>query len=304
MIYIDENITLRKWEMEDAEALADIANNYNIAKNLSNRYPYPYSLEDARKFIKNLSFQDPVPVFAIIYKGNIAGSFGFEFYNDIWEKNLEIGYWLAEEYWGKGIMTKTISSMINYAFQNFNINRIFAKVFGNNTASQRVCEKAGMKKEAVLEKAIYKNNEYYDDIIYSIQRNQDFKNYLDIFIKTKYYFLKNKNYYEIFLNQSNSGIDTQIQKDKGWALITAYNPLPKILSAQENIERNELLKNDLKKMNLSYSEAFSSLDNWKETGFLIKNITFDEACRLGKKYGQTAIIYSFKSKPAELVFIM
>ena len=304
MIYIDENILLRKWQKDDADALSIIANNYNIAKNLSNQYPYPYSLEDATRFIKEVSDLTPLSVFAIEYKGKLAGSFGYIFHKDIWKKNVELGYWLAEEYWGNGIMTKIINIMINYAFQNFNINRIFAKIFGNNIGSQKVCEKAGMKKEAVLEKTLYKNGKYYDEIIYSIQRNQPFKNYLDIFNKTKYYFSTNANSTEIFINKKNPKIASQIQENKGWALITAFNPLPDVLTEQENKKRNKLLQNDLENLNLSFYDAFSTLENWNEKGFLIKNSTLNEACKLGKKYGQVAIIYSFKNKPAELVFIM
>ena len=303
MVYIDENILLRRWQKTDAEVLTNIANNYNIAKNLSNQYPYPYSLKDARKFINEVCNLYPISVFAIVYNGRVAGS-GYIFHKDIWEKNIELGYWIAEEYWGKGIMTKIVNGMIDYAFQNFNINRIFAKVFGNNIGSQKVCEKAGMKKEAVLEKALFKNGKYYDEIIYSIQRNQPFKNYLDIFNKTKYYFSTNKGSTEIFINKKNPKIDSQIQDTKGWALLTAFNPLPEILIEKVNKKRNKLLKNDLINLNLSFYDAYSTLENWKEKGFLIKNLTLSEACELGKKYGQAAIIYSFKNNQAELVFLM
>ncbi|HHH54593.1 MAG TPA: GNAT family N-acetyltransferase [Bacteroidetes bacterium] len=304
MIYINEDIILRQWHHQDAELLAELANNFEIAKNLSDQYPYPYSLQNAKDYINHVLDLKPFSIFAIEYKGKLAGSFGYIFHKDIWKKNIELGYWLAQDYWGQGIMTNVVKNMIDFAFQNFDINRVIAKVFGSNYGSRKVCEKAGMIKEAVLKNSIYKNGKYFNEIIYSIQKNQPFYNYLDIFNKTKYYFYSNKEYIEINLYAKNPKIDSLLKNEEGWAFITAHNPLPEILSDQENEKRNKSLEKDIKKNNLSFLNCKNNLDDWEESGFLIKNIDLDQAINWGKKYKQKAIVYAKINKPAELIFIM
>ncbi|MDV7400217.1 GNAT family protein, partial [Arthrospira platensis SPKY1] len=77
--------------------------------------------------------------------------------------------WLAEPFWGRGIVTEAIKQVVDFAFNTYDINRIFARPFGTNIASQRVLEKAGFTLEARLEKTLYKNGEYLDELIYSVR---------------------------------------------------------------------------------------------------------------------------------------
>ncbi|HHH54893.1 MAG TPA: DUF3293 domain-containing protein [Bacteroidetes bacterium] len=140
--------------------------------------------------------------------------------------------------------------------------------------------------------------------MYSVQRNQPFYNYLDIFNKTKYYFYLNKEYIEINLYTKNPKIDSLLKDEEGWAFITAHNPLPQILSDQENEKRNKSLEEGIKNLNLSYLSCKNSLNDWEESGFLLKNIDLNQAINLGKKYKQKAIIHAKINKPAELIFIM
>jgi RimJ/RimL family protein N-acetyltransferase len=82
---------------------------------------------------------------------------------------MELGYWVAEPFWGKGIMTKAVLQMVDYGFKTFDITRIFARPFGTNIASQTVLEKAGFILEARLDKTLYKNGEFLDELIYAVR---------------------------------------------------------------------------------------------------------------------------------------
>ena len=165
------NFQLRPFSIEDIDSLVKFANNYNIAKNLTDAFPRPYSVEDGEAFIEMATQNYPRNIFAIEINGEASGAVGVHQQKDIYRKNLELGYWLAEPYWGKGIMTKAIVQMTDYAFKNFEVNRIYARPFGYNLASQRVLEKAGFVLEAKLEKTFFKNGELVDELIYAVRRN-------------------------------------------------------------------------------------------------------------------------------------
>lgn len=156
--------------MTDLPALVAHANNWNIAKNLTNGFPHPYHPEHGEVFI-NLAMQgNPVNIFAIEVEGNAAGAIGIHPQTDIHEKNAELGYWLAEPYWGQGIMTRAVRQMVDYAFQTFPVNRIFARPFGTNLASQRVLIKAGFTLEGSFAKTIWKKGEFIDELIYAVRK--------------------------------------------------------------------------------------------------------------------------------------
>jgi RimJ/RimL family protein N-acetyltransferase len=158
---------LRKWDDTDLDSLVKHANNLNVAKFLTNQFPHPYTQADGRKYFASISTDNPTKIFAIEVDGEAAGSIGIFPQSDIHEKNAELGYWLSEAYWGKGIMPRTILEMVNYGFETFDITRIFARPFSCNLASQRVLEKAGFVREATLKRALFKNGEYFDEIIYA-----------------------------------------------------------------------------------------------------------------------------------------
>lgn len=161
---------LRKWEVDDLHNLVEYANNYKIAKNLMNVFPHPYTIEDGIRFIETNSKQEPVQVFAIVIDNKACGAIGVFPQQDIMCKNAELGYWLAEPFWGKGIITKVITEMVDYAFKTWDINRVYARPFGSNIASQKALEKAGFKLEARLEKTIFKFGQLEDEYIYAIRR--------------------------------------------------------------------------------------------------------------------------------------
>lgn len=161
---------LRPWNLNDLKSLVKYANNTKIAENLTNKFPNPYSHENGESFIKMALKNDPIQIFAIEVNGKAAGEIGLHPETDIHIRNMELGYWLAELYWGKGIMTVAVKQMVDYGFKTFQIDRIFARPFGTNIGSQKVLEKAGFKLEAKFEKTLYKNGEYLDELIYAIRQ--------------------------------------------------------------------------------------------------------------------------------------
>ena len=163
-------ITLRSWNINDAEHLSLIANNKNIAKFMMNQFPHPYTLDNAKSFISMATQNEPRNILAIDLNGLAIGGIGIHLQHDVYEKNAELGYWLSEENWGKGYITQAIELMKNYVFNNFSINRIFAKPFGSNIASQRVLEKSAFLLEATLKTTIYKSGVYEDELIYAFRK--------------------------------------------------------------------------------------------------------------------------------------
>ncbi|HUH33328.1 MAG TPA: GNAT family protein [Daejeonella sp.] len=160
--------TLRGFRHGDETSLQENANNIAVSRNLRDSFPNPFSLNDAFDWISlNRSSRSPLNL-AITVNDQVVGGIGIVQQADIYRLNAEIGYWLGEAYWNKGIMTEAVKAMVNYSFANFKIIRIYAGVFDYNTASMRVLEKAGFQKEAVHRKAILKNGEIHDEHLFSI----------------------------------------------------------------------------------------------------------------------------------------
>lgn len=165
------SVTLRPWQPSDLDNLVSFANNPNIARYLTDAFPYPYTRATGEGFIAFANKGNPVHIFAIDVDGVAAGGIGVHPQHDIMRKNAELGYWLAEPFWGKGIITLAVTKMIDFAFTTYDITRLFARPFGNNPASMRVLQKAGFRLEAIIEKSIYKNGEFLDEHIYAIRRH-------------------------------------------------------------------------------------------------------------------------------------
>ncbi|MBI3519973.1 MAG: GNAT family N-acetyltransferase [Bacteroidetes bacterium] len=163
-------IVLRPWHLDDVTELVAMANNYNIAKYMADVFPHPYTLENGKTFIGFANSAPNSKIFAITMDDIIVGSIGLHLQTDILRKNAEIGYWLGEQYWGKGISTEAIRQIVHYGFKNLDIVRIFARIYGTNIASQKVIEKAGFKLEGKYEKTLFKNNQFLDELIYAIRK--------------------------------------------------------------------------------------------------------------------------------------
>jgi [ribosomal protein S5]-alanine N-acetyltransferase len=165
-----QGLTLRPWTLKDSASLAEFANNTKIAINLRDFFPSPYLEKDARKWIRIVKDLDPVLNFAIICDGAITGNIGLVTKENIYRKNLEIGYFIGEKFWGRGIATRAIMAVTDYAFTTFDIERVYAEVFAGNIASCRALEKAGFSLEARLKNYIFKNGVLLDGCIYSTLR--------------------------------------------------------------------------------------------------------------------------------------
>ena len=159
---------LRDWRRGDEEALVRHANNPKIVANLRDRFPHPYTLADAHWWISRCSAEDPIANFAIVVDNGPAGSIGLLPQEDIERRSVEIGYWLAELHWGRGIVTDAVRAVSEYTFANFDVCRIFATVFDSNLASTRVLEKAGYTCEGRLRKAATKDGQTLDLLMYAL----------------------------------------------------------------------------------------------------------------------------------------
>jgi RimJ/RimL family protein N-acetyltransferase len=159
---------LRPWKLDDLDRLVALANNPRIAGFMTNVFPHPYTAEDGRIFLQRVLQDDPSKILAVEVDGEIVGSVGIFPLTDIFCKNAEIGYWIGEPYWGRGIAVKAVQEICIYGTMTWNLHRLFARPFGSNLRSKRVLEKAGFDLEAHLKESIYKNGVYEDELIYSI----------------------------------------------------------------------------------------------------------------------------------------
>lgn len=166
------NFNLRPWSLNDLDSLVKYADNVNIAKFMTDQFPHPYHAENGRAFIEFASRGNPVNIMAIEVEGKASGGIGLHPQHDVYRKNAELGYWLAEPYWGQGIITSAIKQMVAYGFENFDIERIFARPFGSNPASQKVLQKAGFLQEARFKNTVYKNGSFDDELVFAIRRSQ------------------------------------------------------------------------------------------------------------------------------------
>lgn len=160
-------VLLRKWKRQDIEPLALLANNKKIADNLRDIFPHPYTLQNAQEWIGMNEKRDPSSNFAIEVDGELAGSCGMVILEDVYRHSAEIGYWIAEPFWGKGIATDAIRLLLEKISSEFPaIIRVSAEIFENNKASMRVLEKNGFHLEAIRKRAVIKNDMIMDDHIW------------------------------------------------------------------------------------------------------------------------------------------
>jgi RimJ/RimL family protein N-acetyltransferase len=162
---------LRPWAITDLASLVKHANNWNVAKNMTDKFPFPYSEAAGRGFIAFATQGDPVHIFAIEVGGQAVGGIGIHPQDDIHRRNAELGYWLAEPFWGQGISSAAIGQAVDFAFQTYDIDRVFARPFGTNIGSQRVLEKNGFVLEGRFEKVLVKDGELLDELVYAIRRD-------------------------------------------------------------------------------------------------------------------------------------
>ena len=159
--------TIRNWRDSDAPAIARYANNYKIWLGLRDLFPHPYTLNDAISFIRMTRKTDPPTMLAIVRGKEAIGSIGLRPGSDVERVSAEIGYWIAEPFWGQGIATDALTAVTKYAIEKYNLTRVFAVPYANNPASFRVLEKAGFTLEGRMKRSVLKNGVILDQLLYA-----------------------------------------------------------------------------------------------------------------------------------------
>jgi RimJ/RimL family protein N-acetyltransferase len=159
--------TVRPWHAADAAALVRYANNPNVARQLRDRFPHPYTLRDAKAFIHSSAGVQPVTSFAIVVVNEPSGGIGISAGYDVERFSAEIGYWLGEPFWGRGIAAEAVRLVSAYAFDECHLLRLFALPFADNRQSRRVLEKAGYTCEGTLKSSAVKGGVARDQALYA-----------------------------------------------------------------------------------------------------------------------------------------
>ena len=165
---------IRKWELSDAKDLAAALSNKKVQDNLRDGLPYPYTEQDGKDFISAMLSADGNETFAFAITVNniVIGSISIFRQGNIHRQTAELGYYIAEGYWGKGIMTEAVKQICRYVFDKTDIIRIYAEPFAYNTASCRVLEKAGFQYEGTLRRNAVKNGKVIDMKMYSLLKEE------------------------------------------------------------------------------------------------------------------------------------
>jgi RimJ/RimL family protein N-acetyltransferase len=158
-----DSVLLRTFREDDQARLARLCNNRNIWDNVRDLFPSPYSKQNAIEFIELCQKQDPPVTFAIEYNRELVGCIGLTRQEDVYRMSAEIGYWIGEPYWGRGIATQSVGLLVDYAFNTLDLVRVYTGVFDFNLASQRVLEKSGFKFEGEFEKSVLKNGRFCNE---------------------------------------------------------------------------------------------------------------------------------------------
>jgi len=161
------DLRIRPWRRDDLDALLRYANNPKIASNLRDQFPHPYTRRDGLDYLNYVRAMEIPTSFAIEFGGETIGGIGFRQGSDIARQSAEMGYWLGEPFWGRGITTRAVTASSDWAFAGYGIVRIFAMVFAHNVASMRVLEKSGFQKEGILRKSAVKHGAVLDQVLYA-----------------------------------------------------------------------------------------------------------------------------------------
>src|SRR5213593_922881 len=162
-----ERCVIRPWRLDDAESLTKHANNRKVWLGLRDLFPHPYTIDDAHEFLqKKITEQSPIN-FCIEIDGAAVGGIGIHLGHDVHRHTATLGYWLGEDFWGRGIMTEAVAALTDLCFELFRLRRISAEVFANNPASARVLGKTSFVLEGRLKNNVVKDGEILDSLVYA-----------------------------------------------------------------------------------------------------------------------------------------
>lgn len=166
MLRTFDNFTLRPLRPDDAQSLAIQGNNHNVWRNLRDRFPHPLTVSDSQQYIE-ATLKQSENVFAIEVDGEAVGVIGLTMGESERRHSAELGYWLGEQFWGRGIVTIAVDAVTNYAVKELGLSRIESYVFAWNPASARVLEKVGFAREGILRNSVIKDGVLLDRWLYA-----------------------------------------------------------------------------------------------------------------------------------------
>jgi len=169
-----DNYSIRNFSLKDVNPLVKYADNYEVSRFLRDAFPHPYTQEDAVRWINFVTHDSFNLAFAIADEKELIGGIGAIPNQDVHRFTSEIGYWLAEPFWNKGIITKAVKTFCGYLFTNYDFNHLTASIYEGNDASMKVVQKVGFVLEGVLRKNVFKENRFLDQYIYGLLK-EDFK---------------------------------------------------------------------------------------------------------------------------------
>lgn len=158
---------IRPWKRDDSAALVKYANNRNVWLHLRDAFPHPYTEASAAAFLEMVFGQNPTTFHAIATEEEAIGGIGISINQDVHRLTAEMGYWLAEPFWGKGLMTEAVRRFTESVFESFPLVRIYAEPYATNPSSCRVLEKAGFTLEGRLRSSVIKDGQILDQLLYA-----------------------------------------------------------------------------------------------------------------------------------------
>jgi len=154
---------VRSYRHDDAEALVKYANNPNVSRYMRDSFPYPYTMADARSWLRYAVDIDHAEThFAIDCNREAVGGLGFTRFPGERRFTAEFGYWLGEAFWGRGIATAAVGGFVDWLWRETDLQRVQAGVFKPNAASRRVLEKCGFAYESTLQRDVFKDGRFVD----------------------------------------------------------------------------------------------------------------------------------------------
>jgi [ribosomal protein S5]-alanine N-acetyltransferase len=161
---------VRNWTKDDQASLLEFANNRNVWRNMTHRFPHPYTEADATSWFGYLAEMPEPTHWAIEIDGRAVGGVGVDLGEGVYEKSGHFGYWLGEPFWGQGVMTATVRTICDKIMSRYGLCRLEAPVFEWNPASMRVLEKCGFIREGILKRSVYKDDQLIDTVLYARTR--------------------------------------------------------------------------------------------------------------------------------------
>ena len=168
-----ERCAVRSFRDTDAEELARHANSRQVWLQLRDRFPHPYSVEDAHEFIACVRSTTPQTAFAVTVEDATVGAIGVMLRDDVERCSAEVGYWLGEPHWGRGIASCALVGFTRFAFVAYAVERLYGVPFASNVASCRVLEKAGYVLEGRMRRSAIKDGVVQDQLLYAALRGEE-----------------------------------------------------------------------------------------------------------------------------------